>query len=98
MLFTYYGRTNRFELVFEADEKRIWQRFWVKMIGVDVNAINITETESNSNNYLKKLDTICACKYVLPTEREIAQGLVSFDASFLYIRRYRAAIVYKRRF
>jgi phosphosulfolactate synthase (CoM biosynthesis protein A) len=37
--------------VFEADEKNL-ARFWVRMIGVDVNAINITEN-SNSNNYLK---------------------------------------------
>jgi carbamoyl-phosphate synthase large subunit len=34
MLSTYYGRTNRFELVFEADEKNL-ARFWVRMIGVD---------------------------------------------------------------
>jgi carbamoyl-phosphate synthase large subunit len=39
---TYYGRTNRFELVFKADEKNL-ARFRVRMIGVDVNAINITE-------------------------------------------------------
>jgi carbamoyl-phosphate synthase large subunit len=26
---TYYGRTNRFELVFEADEKNL-ARFWVE--------------------------------------------------------------------
>jgi carbamoyl-phosphate synthase large subunit len=71
------------------------------MIGVDVNAINITErTESNSNNYLKKLGTICACRnmYFYLREKEIAQefGFPLVRPSFTL--EVQAAIVYKRRF
>jgi carbamoyl-phosphate synthase large subunit len=45
------------------------------MIGVDVNAINITENREQFNNYLKKISTICACRnmYSYLRGKEIAQ-------------------------
>jgi carbamoyl-phosphate synthase large subunit len=61
------GRTNRFELVFKQ-MKRNLARFWVRMIGVDVNAINITENREQFKQLLKNWSTICACRnmYFLP--------------------------------
>jgi carbamoyl-phosphate synthase large subunit len=46
------GGQTALNLCLEA-EKRIWADFSKKMIGVDVNAINIPKIESSSNNYLK---------------------------------------------
>jgi carbamoyl-phosphate synthase large subunit len=43
------GGQTALNLCLEADEKNL-ARFRVRMIGVDVNAINITEEQSNSNN------------------------------------------------
>jgi carbamoyl-phosphate synthase large subunit len=49
------------------NRKGIWQDFGVRMIGVDVNAINITENREHSNN-LKKIEYhLRLQKYVLPT-------------------------------
>src|SRR5690554_4502361 len=40
----------------EADEKGIWQDFNVKLIGVDINAINITEDREQFKQLLNKID------------------------------------------
>jgi carbamoyl-phosphate synthase large subunit len=59
--------------VLEADEKE-FGKIWVRMIGVDVNAINITENREQQQ-LLKKLSTICACRnmYSYLRGKEIAQ-------------------------
>jgi carbamoyl-phosphate synthase large subunit len=61
------GGQTALNLCLEADEKNL-ARFRVRMIGVDVNAINITENREQFKQLLKKLGTICACRnmYFLP--------------------------------
>ena len=49
------GGQTALNLCLEADEKGIWNDFNVKMIGVDVNAINITENRDQFKELLAKL-------------------------------------------
>lgn len=49
------GGQTALNLCLEADEKGIWEDFNVKMIGVDVNAINITEDREQFKQLLVKL-------------------------------------------
>ena len=49
------GGQTALNLCLEADEKGIWKDFNVKMIGVDVNAINITEDREQFKQLLAKL-------------------------------------------
>ena len=49
------GGQTALNLCLEADEKGIWDDFNVKMIGVDVNAINITENRDQFKELLAKL-------------------------------------------
>jgi len=50
------GGQTALNLCLEADEKGIWQDFGVKLIGVDVNAINITEDREQFKQLLKKIN------------------------------------------
>jgi carbamoyl-phosphate synthase large subunit len=49
------GGQTALNLCLEADEKGIWKDFNVNMIGVDVNAINITEDRDQFKQLLQKL-------------------------------------------
>ena len=49
------GGQTALNLCLEADEKGIWEDFDVKMIGVDINAINITEDREQFKQLLKKI-------------------------------------------
>jgi carbamoyl-phosphate synthase large subunit len=49
------GGQTALNLCLEAQEKGIWDDFGVKMIGVDVNAINITEDRDQFKDLLKKI-------------------------------------------
>ncbi|MDG1870817.1 MAG: carbamoyl-phosphate synthase large subunit [Flavobacterium sp.] len=49
------GGQTALNLCLEAQEKGIWDDFNVKLIGVDVNAINITEDRDQFKNLLKKI-------------------------------------------
>ncbi|AWG21935.1 carbamoyl phosphate synthase large subunit [Flavobacterium faecale] len=49
------GGQTALNLCLEADEKGIWKDFGVKMIGVDVNAINITEDREQFKQLLQKI-------------------------------------------
>jgi carbamoyl-phosphate synthase large subunit len=49
------GGQTALNLCLEADEKGIWKDFDVKMIGVDINAINITEDREQFKQLLKKI-------------------------------------------
>ncbi len=49
------GGQTALNLCLEAEEKGIWKDFGVKMIGVDVNAINITEDREQFKQLLKKI-------------------------------------------
>ncbi|MGH2665794.1 carbamoyl-phosphate synthase large subunit [Flavobacterium sp.] len=50
------GGQTALNLCLEADEKGIWQDFGVKLIGVDINAINITEDREQFKQLLQKID------------------------------------------
>ena len=49
------GGQTALNLCLEAEEKGIWKDFGVKMIGVDVNAINITEDREQFKQLLKNI-------------------------------------------
>jgi carbamoyl-phosphate synthase large subunit len=49
------GGQTALNLCIEADEKGIWKDFGVRLIGVDINAINITEDREQFKNLLNKI-------------------------------------------
>ena len=50
------GGQTALNLCLEADEKGIWQDFNVRLIGVDINAINVTEDREQFKQLLSKID------------------------------------------
>ncbi|MFL9830947.1 carbamoyl-phosphate synthase large subunit [Flavobacterium sp. ARAG 55.4] len=50
------GGQTALNLCLEAQDKGIWEDFGVRLIGVDVNAINITEDRDQFKALLKKID------------------------------------------
>ncbi|KAF2513725.1 carbamoyl-phosphate synthase large subunit [Flavobacterium zhairuonense] len=50
------GGQTALNLCLEAEEKGIWQDFGVRLIGVDVNAINITEDREQFKQLLEKIN------------------------------------------
>jgi len=50
------GGQTALNLCLEADEKGIWSDFGVRLIGVDVNAINITEDREQFKQLLEKIE------------------------------------------
>ncbi len=50
------GGQTALNLCLEADEKGIWQDFNVKLIGVDINAINVTEDREQFKQLLSRID------------------------------------------
>jgi carbamoyl-phosphate synthase large subunit len=50
------GGQTALNLCLEADEKGIWEDFGVKLIGVDINAINITEDREQFKQLLEKIN------------------------------------------
>ncbi|WP_282787274.1 carbamoyl-phosphate synthase large subunit [Flavobacterium croceum] len=49
------GGQTALNLCLEAEEKGIWNDFGVQLIGVDINAINITEDRDQFKNLLQKI-------------------------------------------
>ncbi len=49
------GGQTALNLCIEADEKGIWKDFGVKLIGVDIDAINITENREKFKNLMDKI-------------------------------------------
>lgn len=49
------GGQTALNLCLEADEKGIWQDFGVRLIGVDINAINITEDREQFKQLLERI-------------------------------------------
>jgi carbamoyl-phosphate synthase large subunit len=49
------GGQTALNLCLEADEKGIWEDFGVKLIGVDVNAINVTEDREQFKQLLERI-------------------------------------------
>ena len=50
------GGQTALNLCFEAQEKEIWSRFNVKIIGVDIDAIEITEDREKFRNLMNEID------------------------------------------
>lgn len=50
------GGQTALNLCIEADEKGIWKDFEVKLIGVDIDAINITEDREEFRKLMQKID------------------------------------------
>ncbi len=50
------GGQTALNLCIEADDKGIWKDFNVKLIGVDINAINITENRDQFRELMLKID------------------------------------------
>ncbi len=50
------GGQTALNLCLEADEKGIWEDFGVRLIGVDINAINITEDREQFKQLLQRID------------------------------------------
>ncbi|MDR2224344.1 MAG: carbamoyl-phosphate synthase large subunit [Flavobacteriaceae bacterium] len=54
------GGQTALNLCLECDEKGIWTDFGVRLIGVDINAINITEDREQFKQLLEKIDVPAA--------------------------------------
>nr|WP_317631163.1 carbamoyl-phosphate synthase large subunit [uncultured Flavobacterium sp.] len=50
------GGQTALNLCLEADEKGIWQDYGIRLIGVDVNAINVTEDREQFKQLLARID------------------------------------------
>lgn len=50
------GGQTALNLCLEAEEKGIWSDFNIKLIGVDINAINVTEDRDKFKNLLQKIN------------------------------------------
>ena len=95
------GGQTALNLCLEADEKGIWKDFNVKMIGVDVNAINITEDRDQFKNLLKKIGVPSAPAEICTSflrGKEIAQefGFPLVIRPSFTLGGTGAAIVYKK--
>ncbi|TRX16647.1 carbamoyl-phosphate synthase large subunit [Flavobacterium franklandianum] len=95
------GGQTALNLCLEADEKGIWNDFGVKLIGVDVNAINITEDREQFKQLLKKIGVPSAPAEICTSYlrgKEIAQefGFPLVIRPSFTLGGTGAAIVYKK--
>ena len=95
------GGQTALNLCLEADEKGIWSDFGVKLIGVDVNAINITEDREQFKQLLKKIGVPSAPAEICTSYlrgKEIAQefGFPLVIRPSFTLGGTGAAIVYKK--
>ena len=95
------GGQTALNLCLEADEKGIWADFGVKLIGVDVNAINITEDRDQFKQLLKKIGVPSAPAEICTSYlrgKEIAQefGFPLVILPSFTLGGTGAAIVYKK--
>ncbi len=95
------GGQTALNLCLEADEKGIWEDFGVKLIGVDVNAINITEDREQFKQLLKKINVPSAPAEICTSYlrgKEIAQefGFPLVIRPSFTLGGTGAAIVYKK--
>ena len=54
------GGQTALNLCIEVDEKGVWDKHGVKIIGVDINAINITEDREEFKQLMQTIDISCA--------------------------------------
>ncbi|HAH54862.1 MAG TPA: carbamoyl-phosphate synthase large subunit [Flavobacterium sp.] len=95
------GGQTALNLCLEADEKGIWKDFGIQMIGVDVNAINITEDREQFKQLLKKIGVPSAPAEICTSYlrgKEIAQefGFPLVIRPSFTLGGTGAAIVYKK--
>jgi len=95
------GGQTALNLCLEADEKGIWKDFGVELIGVDVNAINITEDREQFKQLLKKIGVPSAPAEICTSYlrgKEIAQefGFPLVIRPSFTLGGTGAAIVYKK--
>jgi carbamoyl-phosphate synthase large subunit len=95
------GGQTALNLCLEADEKGIWNDFGVRLIGVDVNAINITEDREQFKQLLKKIGVPSAPAEICTSflrGKEIAQefGFPLVIRPSFTLGGTGAAIVYKK--
>jgi carbamoyl-phosphate synthase large subunit len=95
------GGQTALNLCLEAEEKGIWKDFGVKLIGVDVNAINITEDREQFKQLLKKIGVPSAPAEICTSYlrgKEIAQefGFPLVIRPSFTLGGTGAAIVYKK--
>jgi carbamoyl-phosphate synthase large subunit len=95
------GGQTALNLCLEAEEKGIWKDFGVKLIGVDVNAINITEDREQFKQLLKKINVPAAPAEICTSYlrgKEIAQeyGFPLVIRPSFTLGGTGAAIVYKK--
>ncbi len=95
------GGQTALNLCLEADEKGIWKDFNVKMIGVDVNAINITEDREQFKQLLNKIGVPAAPAEICTSYlrgKEIAQefGFPLVIRPSFTLGGTGAAVVYKK--
>jgi carbamoyl-phosphate synthase large subunit len=95
------GGQTALNLCLEADEKGIWEDFGVKLIGVDVNAINITEDREQFKQLLKRIGVPSAPAEICTSYlrgKEIAQefGFPLVIRPSFTLGGTGAAIVYKK--
>jgi carbamoyl-phosphate synthase large subunit len=95
------GGQTALNLCLEAEEKGVWQDFGVKLIGVDVNAINITEDREQFKQLLKKINVPSAPAEICTSYlrgKEIAQefGFPLVIRPSFTLGGTGAAIVYKK--
>ena len=84
------GGQTALNLAIEAEEKGIWKDFGVRLIGVDINAINITEDREKFKVLLNQIGIPQApAKQLIPFKRKRNCSRIWFSisySSFLYIR------------
>ncbi|OCB77902.1 carbamoyl-phosphate synthase large subunit [Flavobacterium crassostreae] len=95
------GGQTALNLCLEAEDKGIWADFGVKLIGVDVNAINITEDREQFKQLLKKIGVPAAPAEICTSYlrgKEIAQeyGFPLVIRPSFTLGGTGAAIVYKK--
>jgi len=95
------GGQTALNLCLEAEEKGIWEDFGVRLIGVDVNAINITEDREQFKQLLKKIGVPAAPAEICTSYlrgKEIAQeyGFPLVIRPSFTLGGTGAAIVYKK--
>ena len=54
------GGQTALNLCIEADEKGVWEKYGVRIIGVDIDAINITEDREEFKQLMQTIDIGCA--------------------------------------
>ena len=54
------GGQTALNLCIEADEKGVWKKYGVRIIGVDIDAINITEDREEFKQLMNKIGISCA--------------------------------------